>query len=166
MGDHAGTRPGGGRRDGPFLLAGAELITFKVRGPAYSLFENVTRAGYGGPPPHRHLRQDEGFYVLEGRFSFQVDGRTIPAPAGTFVHVPRGTLHTFHTEGTGLGRLLVVVAPPGDFESFVEEAGEGVAMTLPPELPAGPPPAEVLRRILTAAARHHLDIAPPPKPEK
>ena len=118
----------------------------------------------------RRLERDpherDGADVLEGRFSFHVDRRTIPAPAGTFVHVPRGTLHTFHTEGTGLGRLLVVVAPPGDFESFVEEAGERVAMTLPPELPAGPPPAEVLRRILSAAARHHLDIAPPPKPEK
>ncbi|HLY20878.1 MAG TPA: cupin domain-containing protein [bacterium] len=164
MGDHAGTGPGGGR--GPFLLAGAELITFKVRGPAYSLFENVTRAGYGGPPPHRHLRQDEGFYVLEGRFSFQVDGRTLPAPPGTFVNVPKGSLHTFRTEGTGVGRLLVVVAPPGDFESFVEEAGDGVAMTVPPELPAGPPSAETLRRILSAAARHRLDIASPPKPEK
>jgi hypothetical protein len=43
-----------------FLLAGAELITFKLRDRAHSVLENATQAGYGGPPPHRHLRQDEG----------------------------------------------------------------------------------------------------------
>jgi mannose-6-phosphate isomerase-like protein (cupin superfamily) len=148
----------GGRHDGRFLLAGAELITFKVRGSGYAVFENATQPGYGGPPPHRHLRQDEGFYVLEGRFTFQVDGHVIPAPPGTFVNVPKGGLHTFRTEGDGIGRLLVVVAPPGDFERFVEEVGEPVSIVAPPLLSAKPPGAVLLGRIVAAAARHHLKI--------
>ncbi len=146
--------------DGP-LLGGTELITFKVRGPEYSVFENVTRAGYAGPPPHRHLRQDEAFYVLEGRFRFLVDGRPIDASAGAVVNVPKGALHTFCTEGTGVGRLLVVVAPPGDFERFVEEAAERVEIAVPPPLPGGPPPPDVIARLISAAARHHLEIPPP-----
>ena len=56
------TPPNQGER---FLLVGAELVTFKLRGEDYSIMENASQGGYGGPPPHRHLRQDEGFYVLQ-----------------------------------------------------------------------------------------------------
>lgn len=145
-----------------FLLVGAELITFKLRGREYSVFENATQAGYGGPPPHRHLRQDEGFYVLEGRFTFHVEGQAILAAAGTFVNIPKGSLHTFQTAGTGVGRLLGIVAPPGDFERFVEEVAERVTLDTPPAPPAKPPDAAILRSILGAAERHHLDILLPP----
>ena len=107
-----------------FLLVGAELITFKLRGPEYSVFENATQAGYSGPPPYWHLRQDEGFYVLEGQFTFHVEGQAIRASAGTFVNIPKGSLHTFQTREAGVGRLLGIVTPPGDFERFVEEVGE------------------------------------------
>jgi mannose-6-phosphate isomerase-like protein (cupin superfamily) len=141
-----------------FLLVGAELITFKLRGEAYSAFENATQAGYGGPPPHRHLRQDEGFYVLEGAFTFHVEGQTIPVTAGALVNVPKGTLHTFENTGPGIGRLLGIVAPPGDFERFVEEVGERVSLRTPPPLPVGPPDAETVSRIVAAGKRHHLDI--------
>ena len=48
------TAPNRGQR---FLLVSAELITFKLRGEDYSVFENATQGGYGGPPPHRcHLQ--------------------------------------------------------------------------------------------------------------
>ena len=73
-----------------YLLAGAELITVILRGQEYSLLENATQAGYAGPPPHRHLRQDEGFYVLEGQFTFHVDGQSIQVSAGQFANVPKG----------------------------------------------------------------------------
>ena len=65
MMENAVARPGD-----RYLLAGAELITVILRGQEYSLLENATQAGYAGPPPHRHLRQDEGFYVLEGSSHF------------------------------------------------------------------------------------------------
>lgn len=143
-----------------FLLQGTELITFKAWGDTYTAFENVTRGGYPGPPPHRHLRQDEGFYVLEGAFTFDVEGEVIPATVGDFVNVPKGRLHTFANTGRGVGRLLGVIAPPGDFEGFVEEVGEQVALAVPPPLPAAPPDAAILDRILAAAARHHLAIPP------
>ena len=154
---HAG--PDEGER---FLLVGAELISFKLRGEAYSAFENATQSGYRGPPPHRHLRQDEGFYVLEGEFTFHVEGQAIPAPAGAMVNVPKGRLHTFENTGPGIGRFLGIVAPPGDFESFVEEVGERVSLQDPPPLPAGLPDAETVAKIVAAGARHHLEIPPPP----
>ena len=106
-----------------FLLLGAMLITFRLRGQEYSVFESASRAGHGGPPPHRHLRQDEGFYVLEGQFVFHVEGQTIQASAGHFVNVPKGSVHTYQTTGAGVCRLLVIVAPAGiaDFASALSE---------------------------------------------
>jgi mannose-6-phosphate isomerase-like protein (cupin superfamily) len=144
-----------------FLLVGAELITFKLRGAAYSAFENTTQGGYGGPPLHRHLRQDEGFYVLEGTFTLYIAGQAIPAPVGTFVNVPQGRLHTFVNTGPEIGRLLGIVAPPGDFEGFVAAVGERVCVQTPPPLPAGPPDAATVGRPVAAGARHHLEIPPP-----
>lgn len=143
-----------------FLLGRAELITFKIRSQGYSVFENATQVGYGGPPPHRHLRQDEGFYVLDGQFTFNVDGRVVSVSAGQFVSVPRGSLHTFQTTGTGVGRLLVIVAPSGDFEHFVEDVGERVSMTLPPAPPTAPPDAASFRRLVAAAEQHHIEMLP------
>jgi mannose-6-phosphate isomerase-like protein (cupin superfamily) len=146
-----------------FVVAGGELITWKVRGKegdAYSLFENATQPGYPGPPLHRHLTQDESWYVLEGNFTFWIDGQIIQAPAGTFVHGPRGSLHTFSNTGTTVGRMLVAVGPAGDFEAFVEEVGEPTTAQEPPVL-TGLPSLEIITRIALGAERHHI-VAPPP----
>ncbi len=147
-----------------YIVAGGELITWKRRGrpgDAYSLFENVTQPGYAGPPPHRHLTQDESWYILEGTFTFSIDGQTVEAGPGDFLHAPRGSLHTFQNVGSAVGRQLVVVGPAGDFEAFVEETGESTTASLPPVL-AGPPPPEVIERVLTGARRYHIEIPPPP----
>jgi mannose-6-phosphate isomerase-like protein (cupin superfamily) len=145
-----------------FLLVGAELITFKLRGEDYSVFEDATQGGYGGPPPHRHLRQNEGLYVLEGEFTFHVEGEAIPATEGAFVNVPKGSLHTFENTGGRVGKLLVAMAPAGDFEKFVEEVAEQVSIDTPPTPPSEPPDADMISRIVAAGERHHLEIPPPP----
>lgn len=146
-----------------YILAGGELITWRLRGSlgdAYSLFENATQPGYAGPPPHRHLTQDESWYILEGNFVFHVDGQDIETDPGAFVHAPRGSLHTFRNTGTTIGRLLVAVGPAGDFEAFVEEVGEPTTASVPPVL-AGPPPPEVIEKVVAGAQRHHIEIPPP-----
>jgi mannose-6-phosphate isomerase-like protein (cupin superfamily) len=139
---------------------GAELVTFKLRGADYSIMENAPQRGYGGPPPHRHLRQDQGFYVLEGEFTFHVEGEAIPATEGAFVHVPKGSLHTFENTGSRVGKLLVTMAPAGDFEGFVEEVTERVSMDSPPP-PSEPRAADTVSPIVAAAERYHMEITPP-----
>jgi mannose-6-phosphate isomerase-like protein (cupin superfamily) len=114
--------------EGASYMVLGELVVFKAdgeqTGSEHSVFEDLTHPGYAGPPPHRHLRQVESFYVLEGEFEFRIGERVIPATPGAFVHLPKGTLHTFRTTGGRVGRLLVTVSPPGDFERFVKEVGE------------------------------------------
>ncbi len=62
-------------------------------------------------------REDESFYVLEGEFEILVGEDTISAGAGSCVHVPSGTLHTFKNVGTSSSRILGVLTP-GRFEKF------------------------------------------------
>ncbi len=42
---------------------------------------------------HKHDRDDEFFYVLEGRLYLDLEGRTIELGQGQGVTVPRGVLH-------------------------------------------------------------------------
>jgi uncharacterized protein (DUF433 family) len=85
----------------------------------------------------------------------------IRATPETFVHVPKGTLHTFQNTGTGVGRLLVTFSPPGAFERFVEEIAESTTQKAPPVLPVGPPDLIVIEKIVTAAQKHGIEIPPP-----
>src|SRR5690242_15765455 len=72
-------------------------------GGAYAIFEGIVKPNWG-PPLHRHTREDESFYVLEGDFLFEVDGQRFPVGPGTVVYAPKGTAHTFQNVGTKTGR--------------------------------------------------------------
>ena len=48
----------------------------------YAMWEAIVPPG-GGPPPHVHSREEEGFVVLEGEITFQVGDKRIVAKAGT-----------------------------------------------------------------------------------
>ncbi|HEX6459838.1 MAG TPA: cupin domain-containing protein [Thermoleophilaceae bacterium] len=105
-------------------------LTFKVRGEQtggrLTVFENVIAPG-DGPPAHTHEAQDESWYVLEGVLRFKLGSEMHSAPAGSFVFVPRGTVHAFQNVGDGPARILVIFNPAGMEEFFDRFA----------ELPAG-----------------------------
>ncbi len=148
-----------------YVLIGSELVTFKTRGDrgeGCSIFEDATQAGYQGPPPHFHRNQNEDFYVLEGHFEFRVDDRTVEGGPGTFVHSPKGSVHTFRNTGEGVGKVLVTVSPAGDFEAFVEELGEPTEEKSPPPPPSGPPDAATAEMLTAVASKHGIEILPPP----
>jgi mannose-6-phosphate isomerase-like protein (cupin superfamily) len=52
-----------------------------------------------GPPAHWHQKHDETFYVSTGTARFTVGDTQQEAPAGTFVSVPIGAVHTFANPG-------------------------------------------------------------------
>jgi quercetin dioxygenase-like cupin family protein len=72
-----------------------------------------------GPPLHRHSREDEWFYVLEGELTFEVDGDRTVLGAGGSVFAPRGTAHAYQNFSPAGARLLVMVTP-GDFDRFFQ----------------------------------------------
>jgi quercetin dioxygenase-like cupin family protein len=101
-----------------FLIAGEET------GGKFSLTEFAA-----APPPapsapaHRHLDADETLYILEGEFQFILEDRTIHAPPGSFIHIPKGTPHAVANVGTTTGRMLVILTPAG-FEGFWAERAQ------------------------------------------
>lgn len=114
--------PGAGRA---IPLGEAGNVTLKAvgaeTGGTLSVYEFVTPPRTAGPPLHLHRTWDEAFYVLEGEMTFLVDGQTHSAPAGSFVFVPRGVLHTFWNESAAPARQLTVFTPAG-IEAYFEEA--------------------------------------------
>jgi mannose-6-phosphate isomerase-like protein (cupin superfamily) len=78
---------------------------------AYAVRENTVPAGYGGVPFHRHLGAEEAFYVLEGELTVFTEDRTLAVPAGAFVLVPRGTVHSLANRGAVPLRWLTLISP-------------------------------------------------------
>lgn len=144
-------------------MVGTDLVTFKATGEetggAYALFDSLVIPG-GGPPPHVHTRESESFYVLEGEFEFLAGDRWIVAAPGSFVHVPKGALHTLKNAGAEVGRLLTLVVPAGLDNFFGELGVPGNDISAPP--PFGP--AEI-ERLLETAERYGIRIPPPPEQE-
>lgn len=84
-----------------------------------------------GPGPHYH-DQDEGFFVNEGQVTYVAGGEALVATQGSFVWIPRGTVHSFRVDSE-TATLLNLYTPAG-FEQVIMNAGlPAQALTLPPE---------------------------------
>lgn len=117
------------------------------------VIEVVAQPG-GGPPAHIHHNEDESFYVLDGNFEIVRADETIRAGAGSFAHVPRGTVHRFSNVGASPSRILIMFNPAG-IEGFFRAAGvPALAGGTPP--PVGP---EEIARTALAAPRYGLELA-------
>lgn len=111
----------------------------------------------GGPPPHRHSREDEAFYILSGTVEFTVADTVYTGKAGDFIFGQRGIIHTFHNPASDPARMVLYVAPPANFEDFAARCG------LDWDGPGCPPPeavAGVIGRIMRYAPEHGLEILP------
>ena len=106
--------PGAGRE---ISLGPAGIVTLKAvaadSGGTLSAYEAIVPAATAGPPLHLHRTWDEAFYVLDGEMTFLIDGREHLAPAGSFVFVPRGILHTFWNAGNAPAKQLTIFTPAG-----------------------------------------------------
>jgi len=100
-----------------------------------AVIEHVSPPG-SGSPLHRHTREDEWFYVIDGELTFAVGDEVIPAPAGSFVYGPRGIPHTFMVTSSTPARFLLVTEPAG-FEGFMRACPRRAAR--PPTSPRRAP---------------------------
>src|SRR5688572_18710709 len=148
--------PGGGRT----LAVVGDVYRFLATGAdtngTYALWESVVPPG-GGPPPHVHSREEEGFYVLEGEITFTVNGETVVATAGTFANMPVGTLHSFKNESNKPAKMLISVAPAGLEQMFFEVGvplADGAAT-------AGPPTKDEIEKLLAVAPKYGIEIRLP-----
>jgi mannose-6-phosphate isomerase-like protein (cupin superfamily) len=70
-------------------------------------------------PLHRHHRDDEAWYVLDGTLGLRVGDEDLLAHAGTAVMVARGTPHTYWNAGSGELRYLLVMT--ANIHALIEE---------------------------------------------
>ncbi len=121
---------------------------------AYAIMEDRTPAQQG-PPLHRHLREDESFYVIEGQYVFEVDGKQIDAGPGSAVYAPKGTAHRFQNTGVTPGRLLVMVQPAG-LDSFFVDIDATTKGVREPDL----------ELVIPIFEKHGLELLGPPLPPR
>jgi quercetin dioxygenase-like cupin family protein len=91
------------------------LATGEQTQGAFCLVEE--RAGRGESVPlHRHPADEESFYVLEGELKLYLgDEPGILAPAGSFAHIPGGTVHGFRVESETARYLIFTTPRHGEF---------------------------------------------------
>lgn len=116
-------------------------------GGAYALIEHTLTSGLLGAPPHRHSREDELSYVLEGTLTVWREGAAIDHGPGSVVPKPRGEWHTFWNAGSSRVRFLELIAPPA-FANYFRE----LATIIPPQGPPDPV------RFMALAGRYGLEF--------
>jgi len=80
----------------------------------FSLMERTLPPAGRMPPAHRHVGNDEAYFVLDGVVEFRVGDEVLEGSSGTFVLVPAGEVHTFGNTGLEPARLLILHAPALD----------------------------------------------------
>jgi mannose-6-phosphate isomerase-like protein (cupin superfamily) len=125
-----------GPADGEAGFLGSIGVRFMVDGQTtaegFSLVEHPMSARALAAPLHRHNREDEYSYVLEGRMGALLGNDALVTGAGDLVFKPRGEWHTFWNAGDEPCRILEIIAPAG-FERFFAELVDlgGVAQADP-----------------------------------
>ena len=130
-----------------FMIDGSEA------GERFSLVEHPMSARSLAAPLHRHAREDEYSYVLQGRMGALLGDDVVEAGPGDLVHKPRNQWHTFWNAGDEPCRILEIISPAG-FEQFFRELSDlGGAMNADP--------AELAR----LSERYALEMQPESVPE-
>ena len=123
------------------------MVDGKRSGGGFSLVEHPMPPRALGAPLHRHTREDEYSYVLEGRVGAALDSEVVYAEAGDLIFKPRGQWHAFWNAGDEPARILEIISPAG-FENYFRRV---VALFGTGGLPN---PADVA----AVAAEHGLEI--------
>jgi mannose-6-phosphate isomerase-like protein (cupin superfamily) len=135
------------------------LVTLKatgaVTGGALTVAHFVNPAGFA-PPLHRHLVEDEMFYVLSGAAEFLCAGNRLAAGPGDFVLLPKGEPHSFRV-GPDAPLVALQLTTPAGFEEFAAAVGVPAAERRLPQ--PGPVDPAALGH---AAAMHRMEILGPP----
>ncbi len=127
-----------GPRDGKAGFLGSIGVRFMIDGDEaadrFSLVEHPLGPRALAAPVHRHNREDEYSYVLQGRMGALLGDDVVEAGPGDLVHKPRGQWHTFWNAGEEPCRILEIISPAGFEAFFAELVDMGGVVAADPEL--------------------------------
>jgi quercetin dioxygenase-like cupin family protein len=113
----------------------------------------------GSPPWHVHHNENEGFYVIDGEFTFSVGNKSYKAKSGDYLMAPKGIPHTYPVDSPGHARLLMICSPAG-FKEAVHAMSSRATSLVPPD----PENAEIdFEKITAIAARYGIEFVDPPQ---
>jgi len=130
-----------------FMIPGVDT------GERLSLVEHPMPPRGLAAPLHRHNREDEYSFVLEGRMGALLGDDVVEAGPGDLVYKPRGQWHTFWNAGDEPCHILEIISPAGFEQFFAELDGLGGAMAASPE------------QLGELCGRYALDMQPDSVPE-
>jgi mannose-6-phosphate isomerase-like protein (cupin superfamily) len=128
-----------GPKDGKAGFLGSIGVRFMIDGveadDRFSLVEHPMGPRALAAPLHRHTREDEYSYVVQGRMGALLGDEVVYAEPGDLVHKPRNQWHTFWNAGDEPCYILEIISPAG-FEDFFKELSDmgGVANADPETL--------------------------------
>jgi quercetin dioxygenase-like cupin family protein len=113
-----------GPHDGEAGFLGTIGVRFMVggeeAGERFSVVEHPMSARALAAPLHRHTREDEYSYILQGRVGALLGEEVVVGSVGDLIFKPRNQWHTFWNAGDEPARLLEIISPAG-FERFFAE---------------------------------------------
>lgn len=136
-----------GRTSAHFLATGDQT------GGVFSMVDEQATRGES-VPLHRHRDDMESFYVLEGELTLYVgDQPGVRAAAGSFAHIPGGTVHGFRIESETARYLILTTPRHGEFYRAITLASR----------PGGLPPLESIEgsRIKQASTEYGIEFVGP-----
>jgi quercetin dioxygenase-like cupin family protein len=141
-------RPGEGRAGRLGGMGVRFMVGGDVSGGGFALVEHPLGPRALGAPLHRHSREDEYSYVLEGRIGAVLGDEVVYGEPGDLIFKPRDQWHTLWNAGDTEARLLEIISPAG-FERYFEELVQLFV--------GGRPPPEVLAEV---RSRYGLETDP------
>ncbi len=114
--------PGGGKSVDLGSIGARMMAWTEETGGGFSLVEHPMPPRRLAAPLHKHSREDEYSFVLEGRMGAQLGDDVVYAEPGDLAFKPRDQWHTFWNAGDEPCRILEIISP-GGFEHFFDELG-------------------------------------------
>lgn len=139
----------------------SRFVQIKGSVDALALTDNRYGQGESGPESHVHREHSDCFYVLGGELTFELgaERESLRAPAGSFVMVPPGVVHTFRNEGPADADFLNLHAPSRGFADHLRSGGDGADFdTFDPPADGGRPASDAIVR--AAGEGETLELGP------
>ena len=112
-------------RADPLQVVASDKIWVLASKEATQGYEVFLHEGQPGSGPRSHSHDwDETFFVIDGDLTFSINGEEMTAKAGTFVHLPAGTLHEFKTGENGAKMISITGVGSNASSLFSELAAE------------------------------------------